>query len=64
MTRRTRTFAVEFGCCGWGASGGLVPELRLGVVRLWTCDGSVVEMLSKLRVALADAAAELKRGKK
>lgn len=56
-----RTWAIEFGKCGWGLSGGLVPELRLGCVRLWTCADSVVETLRKLRTALADAAAELKR---
>lgn len=55
-----RTWALEWGACGWGWSGGLVPELRLGHVRVWTCKGSVVEQLAKLRRALADAAAELK----
>ena len=62
MTVR-RTFSIELGSCGWGCDGGLVPELRLGWVRVWTCDGSVVEMLAKLRVALAEAAAELRRRK-
>jgi len=56
-----RTFAIEWGACGWGAAGGLVPELRLGRVRIWTCAGSVVGQLSWLRIALADAAAELKK---
>lgn len=56
-----RTFAIEIGRCGFGASGGLVPELRLGWVRIWTCSGSVVETLSRLRIALAQAADELRR---
>lgn len=59
-----RTFSIEFGRCGWGCSGGLIPELRLGRVRFWTCNGSVVEMLSKLRIALAEAAAELRLNRK
>lgn len=56
-----RTWAIEIGKCGWGSSGGLVPELRLGWVRLWTCSGSVVRPLATLRQALADAAEELRR---
>lgn len=59
-----RTFSLELGKCGWGCSGGLVPELRLGRVRLWTCNGSVVDMLSNLRIALANAAAELRLNRK
>lgn len=58
---KVRTWTIETGKCGWGWSGGLVPELRLGWARFWWCQGSVVETLSKLRAALADAAAELKR---
>lgn len=57
-----RTFSTEIGRCGWGVSGGLVPELRLGFVRFWTSDGSVVALLSRLRIALAEAAAELRKG--
>lgn len=56
-----RTWAVEFGRCGWGGAWGLVPELRLGWFRLWTCSGSVVETLARLRRSLADAAAEMRR---
>lgn len=56
-----RTFAIEIGRCGFGVSGGLVPEIRLGIVRIWTCSGSVVSQLAKLRQALADAAQELRR---
>jgi len=59
-----RTFAIEFGRCGFGVSGGLVPELRLGWVRMWTCSGSVISALSHLRTSLADAVAELKRSRK
>ena len=58
-----RTWAIEIGKCGWGISGGLVSEMRLGWVRIWTCSGSVVIPLSNLRQALADAAAELRRGR-
>jgi hypothetical protein len=56
-----RTFAIEFGRCRWGASGGLVPELRLGWVRIWTCEGSIAVVLEKLRTATADALEELGR---
>jgi hypothetical protein len=58
-----RTWALEIGRCGWGVSGGLVPELRLGWVRFWTCSGSVVNTIATLRQALADAAEELRRRK-
>jgi len=58
-----RTWAIETGRCGWGVSGGLVPELRLGWVRLWTCSGSIVSTLATLRQSLANAAEEL-RGRK
>lgn len=50
-----RTFAIEFGWCGWGAAGGLVPEMRLGWVRLWTCQGSVVAILARSEAALRAA---------
>lgn len=58
-----RTWAIETGRCGWGATSGLIPELRLGWVRLWTCSGSVVSTIASLRQALADAAEELRRRK-
>lgn len=57
------TFAIEVGWCGFGMSGGLVPEVRCGVIRCWFCRGSVAGQLSVLRVALAEAVAELKRGR-
>ena len=50
----------EVGWCGFGASGGLVPELRLGVVRFAVTRGSVAERLRSMLRALADAAAELR----
>lgn len=49
---------IEIGLCGFGASGGLIPELRLGVVRLWCCRGSA---FGKLRDALSRACDELRR---
>jgi hypothetical protein len=56
-----RTFAIEFGRCGWGAQGGLVPELRIGWVRVWTCSGSVMAILWSMREATAAALVELGR---
>ena len=47
-----RTYAITFERCGWGISGGLVPEIRLGWVRLWKCRGSVISQLASMRVAL------------
>lgn len=58
-----RTWAIEIGLCGWGVSGGLVPEIRLGVIRFWTCSGSVAGLLKRLQGSLALAANELRRGK-
>jgi hypothetical protein len=56
-----RTFALEWGACGFGVSGGLVPEIRLGWVRLWTCSGSVVSVVARAQAALTAAAAELRK---
>lgn len=55
------TIAIEFGWCGFGCAGGLVPTVKVGCVAMWWCRGSVVEMLAALRCSLADAARELKR---
>lgn len=55
------TIAIEMGWCGFGFAGGLVPTVKLGVIALWWCRGSVVEMLTGLRCSLAEAARELKR---
>lgn len=57
-----RTFAVEFSrYCGFGISGGLNPEIRCGVVRLWCCSDCIVPQLALLRQSLADAIVELRR---
>ena len=54
-----RTFAIEWGRCGFGVTGGLVPELRIGLIRVWTCSGSVMALLWKAREATARALEEL-----
>jgi len=51
---------VEVGCCGFGYTTGLIPELRMGVVRLMWCRGSLFERLQGWRQALRDAASELR----
>lgn len=50
------SIGVDFAWCGFGWEGGLLPNVRLGVVRLWWCRGSMFDRLSRLHVALAAAA--------
>lgn len=53
------TAAVEFGWVGFGYAAGLVPELRLGVVRFWWCQGSVMDHVKRLKSSLVEAEMEL-----
>ena len=46
------TLAFEIGFCGFGVSDGVIPELRLGVLRVWVCQGSVVDRLREYQAAL------------
>lgn len=55
------TVLVEWGPCGFGRSNDLVPELRLGIVRLACCRGSIVARIDDLRQTLKNALAELRR---
>jgi hypothetical protein len=44
----TWTYFIEFGWCGWGCSGGLIPEIRFGFVRIayaGACRGSFIDDL-------------------
>jgi len=59
-----RTLCIEIGGCGWGAACGLVPEVRLGWLRIWVTRGSVIKSLAAMRIALAEAVAELKGERK
>jgi hypothetical protein len=52
---------IELGWCGFGASRGLFPEIRLGLVRLWCCRGSVFDHYAYLRSSLETARCELRR---
>ena len=52
---------AEFGWCGLGLSGGSVPEVRLGLVRLAVTRGSVVERLRSALDALSQAASVLRQ---
>lgn len=56
------SFGIDVGWCAFGAEGGLLPNVRLGIVRLWWCRGSIFDRLQKLHIALAEAAKELGRG--
>ena len=46
------TLILEFGWCGFGWEGGLVPEIRLGLLRIGWCRGSLLDGLVKMRAAL------------
>ena len=54
------TFAVEFSTA-WRRIGFERNEMRLGFVTLWWCRGSITNELSRVRVALAEAAHELRK---
>jgi len=58
------TLLGEIGWCGFGASGGLVPEVRLGLLRIAVTRGSVVERLRQMLAALSDAAAALRQAQR
>lgn len=58
------SFGVVFGWCGWGVHLGLFPAVRLGIVHLWCCRGSIIYRFVAVRQALADAREELRRGEK
>jgi hypothetical protein len=55
------SFGIDFGWCGFGYEGSLLPNVRLGVCRVWWCRGSIFDRLVKLHEALAEAARELGR---
>lgn len=54
------TLMVETGWCGFGASGGLVPELRLGCLRFAVTRGSVADRFRDMLRTLGDAAVALR----
>lgn len=51
----------DFGWCGFGFSGGLFPELRLGLVRVFAWRGSLIEHMRVWRHALDAKLDALKR---
>lgn len=46
---------LECGWCGFGASGGLVPELRLGLLRIAVTRGGVADLLRQMLQTMIDA---------
>lgn len=38
---------IELGWCGFGADGDLFPEVRLGVLRVGTYHGSLIERVKR-----------------
>ena len=57
--RRPLTIVLEFGLCGFGASGGALPIMRMGIVTLAWWRGSLLEELKRNQEALAKAARDL-----
>lgn len=58
------TLMLEVGWCGFGASGGLVPELRLGLLRVAVTRGGVADRLRGMLRTLGDAAAMLRNAQR
>lgn len=56
------TILIQLGWCGFGASGGLVPELRLGLLRVAACRGWVMDAIDRYRTALRAATRALGGG--
>lgn len=54
---------IELGWFGFGGSWDLFPEVRIGIVRIAWCRGSLIERitdrLKSCKTALADALREL-----
>lgn len=57
------TVLWEVGWCGFGRSNDLVPELRLGFIRIACCRGSIVARILELRSSLQRALDELRKKK-
>jgi hypothetical protein len=53
------SFGIDFGWVGFGVEGGLLPNVRLGVVRFWCCRGSMFDLITRLNAAMTEAAMEL-----
>lgn len=53
------TVLFGFGWCGFGASRGLLPEVRLGVVRVAWCRGWLWDAVAGWREALRAARRDL-----
>lgn len=51
------TVLIQPGFCGFGFSRGLLPELRLGVVSIAWCRGSLLAKMRVWRAALERAKA-------
>lgn len=57
------TVWLTFGWVGFGASAGLLPELRLGLVALGCCRGAPRERVEMLRAGIRSAIATLAGGR-
>ena len=55
------TVIIEGGWCGFGHSDGLVPGVRLGVIRIGWCRGSLLAKMQHWQNALAKALVALRR---
>lgn len=54
------TLLLGVGWCGFGWSGGLLPELRLGVLRLAWCRGWIGARVEGWRLALVERVAAVR----
>lgn len=55
------TILIEVGWCGFGWSGELFPELRLGYVRFACCADSALDRLNEAVKAIKAGAVVLRR---
>jgi len=46
------SIGLDIGLVGFGREGGLLPNVRLGVARIWWCRGSIFARLQELYDAL------------
>jgi hypothetical protein len=54
------TVMLGFGWCGFGWCGGLLPELRLGLVRVAWCRGWIGARVQGWQLALAQTVAKIR----
>lgn len=57
--KRRASVILELGWCKFGVVGGLIPEVRLGLIRFAWCRGSIIDKFWYYQTALTESWNEL-----